>query len=321
MAAGRRRVFFSAMTVPILRRSLLLLPLGLLLLLPAPCCGEAAPDREALVRGAFLRALNEERAHADAPPLRLIERLTEAAQEHAEELARRRSVDLEPGSEDRMKRRLERVGYLPHAWVESVASSNGGPAAVVADWRRLSRDAYRRVMTPEFRDVGIGVSRAGGVPVYTLLFAVPEGEFFSRGTAALSDLAAVRAAMLARVNRERRAAGVLSLDLNPQLDRAAQSHAVDMLRRSYFDHRGLDGSTTLDRVLAAGYPARSVGENIAEGQFTVDEVVDGWLASPGHRRNLLDKRFRELGLGLALGAARPGQPNRVIWVQNFGRRR
>jgi uncharacterized protein YkwD len=294
--------------------------LALLACLPAPRAG-AAPDSEALVRAAFLRALNAERERAGAPPLRLVEALTAVAQTHAEELARQRTLDLRPGSAQLMKERLERAGYVSHAWAESVASSTAGIQAVVEDWRRQSRDVYEKVMGREFRDLGVGVSRTGGVPLYTLLFAVPEEEFFARGTAALADLGAVRAAMLSRVNAERRAAGVGPLAANPLLDRAAQRHAEDMLRRSYFSHKGLDGSTILERIKATGYPARTVGENIAEGQFSVDQVVEGWMDSPGHRRNILEKNFRELGLGLARGASEPGKAHRIIWVQNFGRKR
>ena len=297
---------------------------GLLLVLlaglPAWLAG-AAPDPDDLVRAALLRALNAERERAGVPPFRLVESLNAVAQTHAEELARRRTVDLEPGSTQIMKGRLERAGYLSHAWVESVASSNAGVDAMVQDWRRQSRDVYQKVMGREFRDLGVGVSRVGGVPLYTLLFAVPEEEFFARGTAALADLGAVRAAMLSRVNAERRAAGLAPLAANPLLDRSAQRHAEDMLRRSYFSHKGLDGSTILERIKATGYPARTVGENIAEGQFSVDQVVEGWMASPGHRRNVLEKNFRELGLGLARGASEPGKPHRIIWVQNFGRKR
>ncbi len=317
MAGARRAVLFLAMTTMRLAAGGLLL--ALLACLPAPRAG--AQDSDALVRAAFLRALNAEREKAGAPPFRLVERLTAAAQAHAEELARRRSVDLELGSEQLMRARLERVGYVPHAWVESIASSTGGVTAVVQDWRRQSRDVHAKVMGREFRDLGVGVSRAGGVPLYTLLFAVPEEEFFTHGTAALADLGAVRAAMLSRINAERRAAGLAPLAGNTLLDRSAQRHAEDMLRRDYFSHGGLDGSTILERVQATGYPARSVGENIAEGQFSVDQVVAGWMASPGHRRNILDKNFRELGLGVARGTSQAGKPHRILWVQNFGRKR
>ena len=56
-----------------------------------------------------------------------------------------------------------------------------------------------------------------------------------------------------------------------------------------------------ERSRADGYDWRAIGENIAEGQFSVAEVMDTWMHSPGHRRNILDPGFKELGVGLALG--------------------
>jgi uncharacterized protein YkwD len=61
-----------------------------------------------------------------------------------------------------------------------------------------------------------------------------------------------------------------------------------------------------------------VGENIALGQLTVDEVMDSWMKSPEHRENILDRDYRDLGVGLALGESRAGF--RTLWVQTFGRR-
>jgi len=124
--------------------------------------------------------------------------------------------------------------------------------------------------------------------------------------------------MLARVNAERRKAGVPALKSNPKLDAAAQRHAGDMLARAYFAHESPEGKTVRERARAAGYDWRAIGENIAEGQLSVAEVMETWMNSPGHRRNILDKGFKELGVGLALG--RSGDGYQVEWVQAFGTR-
>ena len=71
-----------------------------------------------------------------------------------------------------------------------------------------------------------------------------------------------------------------------------------------------------ERARAAGYDWRAIGENIAEGQLSVAEVMETWMNSPGHRRNILEKGFKELGVGLALG--RSGDGYQVEWVQTFG---
>lgn len=104
------------------------------------------------------------------------------------------------------------------------------------------------------------------------------------------------------------------LTVSRKLSEAAADHARDMARRKYFEHVSRDGSEPKDRVRRAGYQSRLTGENIALGPESAEEVVAGWLASPGHCENIMDARFRDIGVGLAVGKKR-GQ---IYWVQNFG---
>ncbi|HEX9942839.1 MAG TPA: CAP domain-containing protein [Thermoanaerobaculia bacterium] len=269
-------------------------------------------------RQELFRLLNAERQRAGAPPLRLSSALTRAAEDHAAEVARRGSLQR-AGDTEAMRERLQRVGYDAHAWTESLATSTGGPETVLRNWRRGDPETYRKAMASEVRDLGMGLGRLKGTPLYIFLFAVPEGDYFARGTSGVRDLDRVRAEMLARVNEARKKAGVPPLRSNARLDQAAQRHAEDMLARNYFAHRSPEGKSVRERARAAGYDWRAIGENVAEGQFSVDEVMDTWLHSPGHRRNLLDPDFKELGVGLALG--RSGRTYRAVWAQAFGARR
>jgi uncharacterized protein YkwD len=98
------------------------------------------------------------------------------------------------------------------------------------------------------------------------------------------------------------------------LEAAARAHARDMASGGFFDHRGSDGSQPRERVRAAGYRARLSGENIAFGPASAEEVVAGWLASPGHCANIMDARFRHTGVGFAEGP----RPGHYYWVQTFG---
>jgi uncharacterized protein YkwD len=85
-----------------------------------------------------------------------------------------------------------------------------------------------------------------------------------------------------------------------------------MAEHSYFEHQDLTGHSPADRVRAVGYKEKLVGENIAYGPQSVDEVMRGWLDSPGHCENIMDPRFAEMGLALAAGhGARHG----LYWVQ------
>jgi uncharacterized protein YkwD len=111
----------------------------------------------------------------------------------------------------------------------------------------------------------------------------------------------------------RRFAAAPALNVSSKLTDAAEGHARDMARKKFFDHRGTDGSRPMDRVLRAGYESRLTGENIALGPESAEEVVAGWLASPGHCENMMDPRFQHIGVGLATGAR-----GTIYWVQDFG---
>jgi uncharacterized protein YkwD len=104
------------------------------------------------------------------------------------------------------------------------------------------------------------------------------------------------------------------LAVSRRLNEAAAGHARDMARRKYFDHVARDGTEPKDRVRRTGYQSRLTGENIALGPESAEEVVAGWLDSPGHCANIMDPRFREIGVAVASGRKR-GQ---IYWVQNFG---
>lgn len=293
-----------------MRRIAPLLALSLLLLTPWP-----AGAQEDL-RSELLRRINEERRAAGAPPLRLSEPLTRVAQAQAEEIGRRNSSRLEAGSPEVIHQRMERAGYDAHAWTESVAATPGGVDAVIRNWKRGDSQTFRRLLDPQYRDLGIGLSRVRGTPLYTFLYAIPQGDYFTRQTMGLRDAEKVRAEILASVNAERKRVGAPPLRSNPLLDKAAQRHAEDMLARGYFAHQSPSRTTVRERAREAGYDWRAIGENIAEGQLSVDEVMRTWMNSPGHRRNILDPSFRELGVGLALG--RSGSGYRILWAQAFG---
>ena len=99
--------------------------------------------------------------------------------------------------------------------------------------------------------------------------------------------------------------------LSGTLDDVASGHATDMAQKNYFEHVDPAGQSPADRVRAVGYQEKLVGENIAYGPKSVEEVVQGWLDSPGHCENIMDPRFAEMGIGLAPGHVKRG----LYWVQ------
>lgn len=133
------------------------------------------------------------------------------------------------------------------------------------------------------------------------------------GPAAPQDTAApsgAQAEVLALVNKERTAVGCPVLTLNAKLTKAAQDHSADMAANSNMSHTGSDGSDPGQRITRAGYQWRTYGENVAYGYSTPAKVMEGWMNSPGHKRNILDCSYKEIGIGLA----QPGH----YWTQNFG---
>lgn len=103
--------------------------------------------------------------------------------------------------------------------------------------------------------------------------------------------------------------GGSALKSNLQLTQAAQAHSKDMDENNYFSHTGRDGSTHLDRARRAGYGSSFVGENIASGQRTPSEVMQSWMASPGHCENIMKAEYRDIGVGYANG----------LWTMMLGR--
>ena len=139
------------------------------------------------------------------------------------------------------------------------------------------------------------------------------------GAARLSD------ATLCLLNSERARKRLAPLKASPKLGAAAERHARDMVARQYFAHRNPEGQHSSDRIRATGYLASAtawvVGENLAWGthdRATPWAIVAAWMASPGHRANILDRRYREIGLGLSPGNPARGDGAGATYATTFG---
>jgi uncharacterized protein YkwD len=120
------------------------------------------------------------------------------------------------------------------------------------------------------------------------------------------------ASLLAAHNKDRKEAGRGPLSFSTKLGASAAAHARDMAEHGTLDHKGSDGSTVAARVKRAGYVYVRVGENIADGQETVEEVMRSWMKSPAHRENILAD-FTELGAARA-----DDDQGNPYWCVNFG---
>jgi uncharacterized protein YkwD len=113
------------------------------------------------------------------------------------------------------------------------------------------------------------------------------------------------------LNKQRARRGLRKLRLDARLTKAARQHTIDMVKRNYFSHNSRSGADVVDRLRDTGYMrgARSwtVGENLAWGsgtRSTPREIVAAWMKSPGHRSNILQRRFREIGIGVVFATPR-----------------
>ncbi len=109
-------------------------------------------------------------------------------------------------------------------------------------------------------------------------------------------------------NQERAKNGLSPLKANAELNYAADKYAEEMSERGVLSHTGPDGSKPWDRAEAVGYEARMMGENLAAGQTTAEQVVEGWMNSSGHRANILKPQYTDIGVGFYNN----------YWVQDFG---
>jgi uncharacterized protein YkwD len=122
--------------------------------------------------------------------------------------------------------------------------------------------------------------------------------------------------MLSLVNEVRQENGAGNVAWCPALVRSSFAHSEDMSVRNYFDHDSPDGDTVGDRATEAGYRFTAVGENIAFGQRDVRQVMEAWIDSPGHFKNLITPDFEHFGYA-ELDGRLDGSTGK-FWTQNFG---
>ena len=187
-------------------------------------------------------------------------------------------------------------------------------------------------------DVGVSLSTLRrvvlAVPLSIVALAAPPAAATAAPRCADADLMpaqdnlpVIREATLCLLNRERTSRGLPKLTSSPQLRRSAQSFSVAMVRQNFFDHVSPGGSTLLSRVrhgteYLAGARNYALGENIAWGSgryATPSQTVAGWMDSAGHRHNILNRRFRHVGIGIAIGAPADAQGMQAAtYTTDFG---
>jgi uncharacterized protein YkwD len=116
------------------------------------------------------------------------------------------------------------------------------------------------------------------------------------------------------VNAERAKAGCKPVTADDRLVAAARGHSADMAARDYFDHATPEKADFAARITTAGYRWAAAGENIAKGQSTAAEVMAGWMSSDGHRANILNCAFTNVGVGVVADPT-----GARLWTQDFAK--
>ncbi len=294
------------------------------------CGGLGDDDRGlAVIRGRILRSVNEHRGQARLTPLTGNVRLDLVAQAHAVDMARRRTMSHEGTGGTRVGDRADRGGYAYWRISENVAAGQTSVITVMDSW--LNSPSHREtIMMPEGRELGLGFAIGERVPsrrgsiirgCYWVMVVAQSAERGGPGPGGEEcgdlgtdrfDLAAVRQGVLTAVNWERGRRGLALLRPDGVLDRIAQGHAGDMARGRFMDHRGSDGSTLAMRADRVGYDYRRIAENVATGQSSVEQVMESWMGSPGHRSNILAQGMTDLGVGFTQGARVPSNGGGIV---------
>ncbi|MDY0976872.1 CAP domain-containing protein [Massilia sp. CFBP9012] len=209
---------------------------------------------------------------------------------------------------------LEQAGY---AVAQAQAVYVTGPEDAQAAMNVLAQKYCKVLLSDRFS--AVGSYREG--TTWTVVLARPAPplpsatypDWREAGRAILIEVNAARAS--ARSCGKQAFPAAPPLSWNPALGDAALAHSRDMATGRYFSHRAKDGSQATDRALRAGYSWRRVGENIAFGQRSPREAVEGWLDSPGHCANIMNRDFTEMGA--AYGVTPERQTGIIYWTQVF----
>jgi uncharacterized protein YkwD len=221
---------------------------------------------------------------------------------------------------DQAARRLERGERLTDAMsatgYRALASASihiRGEVTDQAASRALSTQFCSQLTNPAFRDLGAYRSGADLWLITAAPFATPrlaDPDWVARHVLELTNAARAHE----RRCGDRLFAPAAPLRRSQQLEHAARIHSEDMAAQDYLDHIGRDGSTPADRLSRTGYRWRVVGENVAAGPLSAEEVSNGWLASPEHCANIMDPRFTEMGVSYSVN---PASTEGVYWTQLF----
>lgn len=226
-------------------------------------------------------------------------------------VANDRLARVQARSTAQLQRALQQAGYQ-FAAVQLIGVS--GPASPDAAMKAIEQRHCSTLLDPQYAEIGV-LRRANSWQLILARPLLPNdlGDWQAAGKAVLKWVNAARGKSQRCGDQAFVAAP--PLDWNARLGLSALAHSRDMAARNYFSHRGKGGSLAGERATREGYRWRGIGENIAAGLGSAQQVVAGWLASPLHCVNIMNPEFTEMGAAYAVN---PQSDAAIYWTQVFG---
>ena len=263
---------------------------------PAVCSEPAQADEW---RAEVLRRINQERAAHNVAALAHCQTLEDQADQYACEMIECGFTGhVNPCTGSTLRDRSIEFGYNGVYIGENLYEGQQPPDEVVRGWMASTRGHREAILDPTFTEMGVGVRSGGEHGLYWVLeFGRPQ-QFVAACTEP-AEAADWQAEVLRLINAERAAVGVKELVAHPTLTEQAESFACELIDHCFFDHTNPQTGISLRaRLEAAGYDGLSLGESLARGLDSPEEVVRGWMDDPADSDNLLDPRFVEVGVGV-----------------------
>jgi uncharacterized protein YkwD len=280
----------------------------LVAMMSASLIGQAAgPGREPGVKdrpvdpelAALLEAHNRIRADAKLGPLRANSQLTEAARDHARDMAEHHNVSHEGSDGSDEAKRVKKRGYRYQLIGENIAGGQPTVEVVMQSW--LNSPPHKENILANFTDFGAAVVPDGsGRKYWCAAFGRPEPEV---------DTTKSPEKLISALNRARTASRRPSVKADPKLTQVAGRFAHDLATRGKLDARNRDGQTPFDILKRQGYHARQFGLSLSTGESDPAKVVSTALEREDEREQLLGPYDR---VGVAVAVDADGQPYWVV---------
>lgn len=272
--------------------------------LAGPAAAQRAGDRGAAQAQALVGLVN---AHRAAPPPCAGQPVKPAAPLAPDAVL----AAARPAAGVPLQDTLRDAGY---AASRSMAITLSGPGDAAAALQLLRERYCAALSSPMYAEIGIARDgRDWRIVMAQPVLSAGLGDWPAAGRRVLELVNAARAAP--RTCGRQRFNAAPPLRWRDELASASLAHSRDMARRNAFAHEGEGGTQVGDRARAQGYGWRAIGENIAAGQGSPEQVMASWLSSPGHCANIMNEGFSEMGAAYAVDRASDAT---IYWTQVFG---